>query len=207
MKKVLLFDYDGVIVNSLPVITRVYNRLFEKYNLNLHYTQEEFSMFYIDNFHKSLAKKAPADLLLTILKEKGEEFIRCKNEFKLFPGIRAVLVKLADRCEVIIISSNTTELIKQSMKLNRLDFIGEVIGGDIEPSKVKKINAQKNKHPGSELLYIGDTVGDINEAKKAGVATVAVTWGFHSKELLEKEKPDYLFDRPEDLLILMRFSS
>jgi phosphoglycolate phosphatase len=48
--------------------------------------------------------------------------------------------------------------------------------------------------------YIGDTTGDIREAKMAGIRTVAVTWGWHSRERLAKLQPDYLIDNPSDLL-------
>jgi len=53
-----------------------------------------------------------------------------------------------------------------------------------------------------DIYYIGDTTGDIKEGKEAGVKTVGVTWGWHSKALLAASRPDYLFDTPEDLLQL-----
>jgi phosphoglycolate phosphatase len=49
-------------------------------------------------------------------------------------------------------------------------------------------------------FYIGDTVGDIKEARAAGVWTVAVTWGWHSRERLLAARPDFLVDTPEELL-------
>jgi phosphoglycolate phosphatase len=49
-------------------------------------------------------------------------------------------------------------------------------------------------------FYIGDTTGDILEAREAGVQTVAVTWGWHSREKLVAVHPDFLVDRPEELL-------
>jgi phosphoglycolate phosphatase len=48
--------------------------------------------------------------------------------------------------------------------------------------------------------YIGDTAGDIREARAAGVRTVAVTWGWHSRERLAATQPDFLVDTPEELL-------
>ncbi|MGZ3648342.1 MAG: HAD family hydrolase [Syntrophales bacterium] len=47
---------------------------------------------------------------------------------------------------------------------------------------------------------MGDTTGDIKEARLAGVRTVAVTWGWHSKEKLETVRPDYLIETVKDLL-------
>lgn len=42
--------------------------------------------------------------------------------------------------------------------------------------------------------------GDVREAREAGVRTVAVTWGWHPRERLERACPDVLIDKPEDLL-------
>ena len=198
MKKVLLFDYDGVVVDSLPIICSTYNGLFKKYGINLNYSEEEFSEFYISNFHESLAKAVPADILPTILDEKGETFVKRNKDFKIFPGMIKILNKLTENNVVIIITSNTTKFVQENMKLNNLPEL-EVIGGDIELSKVKKIKVKKEKYPDAEIYYIGDTQGDVKEAKEAKVKSVAVTWGFHHRELLEKENPDYLLDRPEEL--------
>jgi phosphoglycolate phosphatase len=45
-------------------------------------------------------------------------------------------------------------------------------------------------------------VGDIKEGRLAGVTTVAVTWGWHSKEKLQAAGPDLLVEEPEGLLTL-----
>jgi len=51
-----------------------------------------------------------------------------------------------------------------------------------------------------QIYYIGDTAGDIREARNAGVHAVAVSWGWHSRERIEAVAPDFIADRPEDLL-------
>lgn len=50
--------------------------------------------------------------------------------------------------------------------------------------------------------YIGDTVGDIKEAKSAKVTTVAVTWGWHDLDQLQQAQPDSLVHHPSELLSL-----
>ena len=47
-------------------------------------------------------------------------------------------------------------------------------------------------------LYFGDTPLDITAAKAAGVRVVAVATGNHSKDILRKEKPDYLLPDMSD---------
>ena len=54
-----------------------------------------------------------------------------------------------------------------------------------------------------DAIYIGDEVRDIKSAKKAGIPIAAVTFGFNSKEALEKESPDYLCDTPAELVKIL----
>ena len=87
------------------------------------------------------------------------------------------------------------------------DFEGifqEVLGSDFMLSKKDKILHVIKKYNVTlqDIYYIGDTTGDIKEGKQAGVKTVGVTWGWHSKEKMAASQPDYLFDKPEDLLQL-----
>jgi len=49
-------------------------------------------------------------------------------------------------------------------------------------------------------MYVGDTSVDIQTAKNAGLISVAVTWGFRSKQSLLAENPDYIIDTPQELL-------
>ena len=54
--------------------------------------------------------------------------------------------------------------------------------------------------PAAEAAYVGDSPFDVQAAKAAGVAAVAVTWGgFHTRERLAREAPDELVDTPEEL--------
>ena len=69
-------------------------------------------------------------------------------------------------------------------------------------SKIDKINhaVSEFKANKDQTYYVGDTTGDIREAKTAGVRTVAVAWGWHSRERLAAVRPDHLVDKPQDLL-------
>jgi len=45
-----------------------------------------------------------------------------------------------------------------------------------------------------EILYVGYTIFDIQAAKKAGVASGAICQGYHTRDRLEAENPDFLFN-------------
>lgn len=50
-----------------------------------------------------------------------------------------------------------------------------------------------------EMLYIGDTNVDMKTGRGAGMRTAGVLWGFRGRDELEKESPDYLVKKPEEL--------
>jgi len=85
-------------------------------------------------------------------------------------------------------------------------YFREIFGSDFHFSKKEKIDHALEKYGvgREQAFYIGDTVGDIREARAAGVRSVAVTWGWHGRERLAAVNPDFLIDTPEELLAIGR---
>jgi phosphoglycolate phosphatase len=70
-------------------------------------------------------------------------------------------------------------------------------------SKTRRITAARSRFgPERPAWYVGDTVGDILEAREAGVRTVGAAWGWHGPERLGRVRPDRLAHEPQDLLDL-----
>ena len=82
-------------------------------------------------------------------------------------------------------------------------FSDVVCSDDVKKPKpdAESIVKIQNKYQVSpdRILYIGDGINDIKCARKANVECVAITWGDLTKELLEKEKPDFLIDTIDEL--------
>jgi len=53
--------------------------------------------------------------------------------------------------------------------------------------------------PSEGACYVGDAPFDLRAARAAGVAAIAVTWGFFSRAALEPEAPDLIVDRVDEL--------
>jgi phosphoglycolate phosphatase-like HAD superfamily hydrolase len=47
---------------------------------------------------------------------------------------------------------------------------------------------------------VGDETRDIEAAKKSHIKVIAVSWGFNSRQVLEKYSPDFLIDYPGELI-------
>ena len=202
--KIFLFDFDGVIINTLPIAVETYNKLLADHKIPKKFTPDKFAELFLNNFHESFEKIVPDEAIRdAIIKKSGHEFVRREADFEVFEQIKETLSKLSQAGKIIIISSNRTHFIQELLKRRGITGISGILGDDAAKSKIIKINWQKEKYPAANIYYIGDTVGDIREGKQTKVITVAVSWGFHPRKLLEKENPDYLFDKPEELLKLI----
>ncbi len=127
------------------------------------------------------------------------------------PRIKDVVLNLSQKFLLFIVSSTNTNPIRAFLKQNNLEnCFREIYGNDVHASKVEKIGILLKQYTldPKDCLFITDTVGDIREARKCNVDSVAVTWGYHSREMLEREKPVAVVDRSEELgdFISKRFS-
>jgi phosphoglycolate phosphatase len=202
--KLLLFDFDGVLVDSIDVYEKTVTDCLKQIGQPLTRGRGEFLELFEGNFYESLKQRgvnmdkfvaASVDILSKVN----------YTDMKPFDAIRPVLRELAKNHPMIVISSNDTPTIAEALRL--YDFEGifqEILGSDFMLSKKDKIlyAAKKYNATISDIYYIGDTTGDMKEGRQADITTVGVTWGWHSKELMATSQPDYLFDKPEDLLKL-----
>jgi phosphoglycolate phosphatase len=63
---------------------------------------------------------------------------------------------------------------------------------------------KKYRVTAEEILYVGDEHRDIEACQKTGVKMAAVTWGFDPLSLLQRGGPDYIADRPEDIITAVK---
>ncbi len=204
MQKLFLFDFDGVLVDSLEVYERRVKLCLEKIGNPIIQSRNDFLDLFEDNFYQGIIKKG-VDLAEFM---NASRSIPTKDDYEQmtpFSPIFPVLAELRKNNILTVVSSNISHVIR--VILSRYGFNGcfrEVMGADFGYSKEEKIlHALKSfQMEKDRTYYVGDTVGDIKEARLAGVKTVAVTWGWHAKDKLETANPDYLIEVPDDLLTI-----
>ena len=77
-------------------------------------------------------------------------------------------------------------------------------GAETARSKVEKIHALQERFPGQDVYwYVGDTAGDIREAREAGATPVGVAWGWHEPEMLREAGAERVAATPAELLTIL----
>ncbi|GGB58353.1 hypothetical protein GCM10011316_33010 [Roseibium aquae] len=82
---------------------------------------------------------------------------------------------------------------------------GKVYGSELDGTRSAKaellahILAEEGVVP-SECVMIGDRKHDLIGAQANGVAAIGVLWGYGSRQELEDQGPDYIAEKPADLL-------
>ncbi|MBM3232725.1 HAD family hydrolase [Candidatus Pacearchaeota archaeon] len=81
-------------------------------------------------------------------------------------------------------------------------IFSEILGFETHKSKEEKFRILFSKHnlKIDECIFVTDTLGDIFEASKVGLRTIAVDFGFHDKGRLKKGKPLMILSKFEDIL-------
>ncbi len=203
-KKLLLFDFDGVIADSMGLVRIFYNKIHEKYGLPYANTEKNISDLFHKNVYEGLMDAGlPSDKAHDFLNDMKKMTFENEGLYLPFDGIKEALNVLYKKGHTLgIISSNHTDIIKRFFeKYSFDDIFTEIHGAEENTSKVEKIKMLMEKlgFAATETYYIGDTVGDVGEGKIAGVHTVAVCWGYHSRLELESADPEFIFDVPKEL--------
>lgn len=190
---VIMFDFDGVVADSFEVFYTEFTGAVKDLGYEKLNSKESLLKLMEGNPIAGLVKMG---FPVWRLKQLGEQFAPRIQEANLrvqpFEGMPSLLSELAALHPLYVITSNQTIAVEQFLERHGVTGVLEVFGSDKESSKVKKIRKVRKKHPGCQGWYIGDTKGDMVEAKTAGAIPVAVTWGWHPEATLAQAKPKHM---------------
>lgn len=207
MIKLIIFDYDGVIMDSFSTVHEVYMTMCESLGKDCPEKFEDFKNIYGYN-SKELIKRlgfSEED------RKKGREIFKrevVKKNPSIFKGIDEVIKKLGEKYSLVLISSNNINEVKQKLKKHGLiEEFDLIFGGSSSPMRkspvIKKVMKQFNVSP-EEVIVIGDRNPDYDKAIEAGLNTsniilVEYGWGY-DKDKIKNNEIKTKVNKPEDIL-------
>ncbi len=209
LKKYIIFDFDGTLVDSKDLSIKIINQLAVKYRF------EPLSSKKIEALRKLSIVDRCRQLNFPIYKipfaalEFLSRYRNSTGQLALFDGIKELLDRLkAHGYEIAIISSNSEATIKEFLRKNKIDTISDVICSQniFGKDQVLKTFLKKHGLKRSQVLYVGDELRDIVACKEANIKIIWVSWGFDAIEATEKQPPNYVAHRPSDIFKIAKIA-
>ncbi len=203
-RRLLMLDYDGVIVDSLDVYCRVVPPILAQNGFPHLATRDHIVAFDDGNWFESLAAADVPMSVARTIEEAVAEVVAEGTELRPFDGIPEVIERLGEQHVIVVVTSSNSAVVKDFLVQHGIGGIRAILGSDAHTSKVHKIHEASARYGrGLEPWFVGDTVGDIAEGKTAGVRTIGAAWGWHSLEKLRLAAPDGIACAPGDLVKLL----
>ncbi len=202
MIKLIIFDYDGVVVDSFSNIHEVYQTIAKEFGVDCPENVEDFRKLYGYNLREcNINLGIPIGKELIINQIFNREILKKKP--KLFEGIDNVIKKLSEKYELVLLSSNfKEEIASKTRKFDLKKYFSEIIGkeGDnfIRKSEIIPELLKERKITIDEVIFIGDRDNDWDACKKIDLQNIILVnygWG-HTKQ----KEQDFQVDSSMDIL-------
>ena len=214
MQKVIFFDLDGTVLDTLQDIADCMNMAIK----DLGYEPKTYAEYRpvvgndAPNFVKKLLGEMPYDKLMYIWNYYipfVEKYGTQKS--KVFNGVKEVLLTLKERGYKLVLYTNKTPdellpFIDKFLSNLGFDLILGVGGTEFSkpcPKKVleimKDFNATKEN-----AFFVGDGETDMLTAVNSGIAAIGVLWGNRDREQLEQCGANFIVEKPLELLDILK---
>lgn len=214
-KRLLIFDLDGTLVNTLKDLNAATNYALEKFNYPLR-TVEQTRNDIGNGVAKLIERSTPNGVnnpdypeVLKVFKEYYKEHY---FDYSLpYPNIKETLIKLKENGYLLAVVSNKFDEGAKKLVTYFFPNIFDRIQGALpnlnnkpHSDLVNKVLSELDIKNTQEVLYIGDTEVDYQTAVNSNVDCVLVAYGYRNRtQLLEKTKNSPIIDSIDELFSLL----
>lgn len=205
--KTVIFDLDGTLGDTLPLIYRAFNAALEpEYGRTL--SEAEIRTLFGPPDNHILRRLLPGPAGDAAFQRYLDVYVRDHAELAhAFDGIKDLVLRAKTagyRIGVVTGKSRQTALYSLEA-FGLLDAFSTVYGGDDvekqkpDPEAVVNILRDLGHQPGDPGFFVGDSAADVIAGRAAGLRTVAVTWGSPDHDELFASHPDIVVDTMDEL--------
>lgn len=211
----ILWDLDGTLVDSMPVIAQAMNKTRQAFDL-APLSLAELKPFIGPSIHPTFGHFLNTDDAERIDAAVRHYRALCDEtlgDIPVFAGVEAVLESLAEAgCQQFVATAKFRPVARELLQLTGLDrwFIevyGSGEGGALghKPELLAHLLAEEGLRP-AETLMIGDTHYDMAAARANDLTAIGVAWGYGENETLLEGGAHRLVNTPDELLAAIRAS-
>ena len=200
----LLFDLDGTLLDTNPLIIASFRHTFDYYFPEQTYRDEDIYRFIGPTLEKSFRELNEPEW------KEMQAFYRSFNiamHDQLvveYPGVIEGLYRLhAKGYKMGVVTSKGRPVVERGLRLFNIDRLFDVVvtADDVENEKphaepVERALKALGSSP-ERAVMVGDNDTDIYSGKNAGTKTVAVGWALKGRPFLESLEPDVIIDSME----------
>lgn len=211
MIKIVVFDLDGTLVNSLVDLAQSVNKGLKKAGLK-EKPIENYNK-YVGNGREIMIKRAMGSFAsdeekLNIVREtfNSEYKIHCNDNTSSYDGCAELLKKLDElKIKTAVLSNKPDEFVGRILKKVYPEHIFTEAWGKKPEYKIKPdgeaLLAILEKHgiSGNECIYVGDSDVDVYTAQNAGVKMAGVEWGFRGRDELLSTGAEFVASNANEL--------
>jgi phosphoglycolate phosphatase len=186
--KLLIFDLDGTLIDSLPDLTDAANRVRQHFNLSTFQPEEVRKL--VGQGARSLVARALPGATNDDIEEGLKIFLdynlaHIVDKTRVYPKVPETLELLkAKRIPLCVLSNKNVALCREVLSKLGLDkYFPTVVGADSfpfrKPSPEPILALLKKFAVGTmECAMIGDSINDMAAGEGAGVITVGCSYGY-----------------------------
>lgn len=203
--KLILFDLDGTLVDTSRDITKALNYAIKPYSPKILTVEDTIKMIGegITKLVEGLLENEKSQVKDVAIKRFLDYYSEHLIDYaSIYPHVRETLERLDGYKKAVISNKREFLSIRLLDKINLLKYFDLVVGSDT--TSEKKPSALPVKYALSRLcaepdesVIVGDSNYDIEAGKKAGIKTIAVTYGYKQRYLLMNA--DYIIDSLQEL--------
>ncbi len=210
--KLLIFDLDGTLINTLQDLANCCNHALQLHGFPTH---ETFAYkYFVGNGIDMLVERALPEThrQTAIIESVKTDFIayyeqHAQDHTKPYTGIPELLIMLKEKGYLLSVASNkyheaTVPLVQHYFPTVGFDLIlGHRSGRAAKPDPDIVLDTLNTLSVGpDDCFYVGDSSVDMITAVRAGVKAIGVTWGFRTEEELRENGANYIVHEPSQLL-------
>lgn len=215
MKSLIIFDLDGTLLNTIDDLGTAANHTLSLHGYPTHHISS-YPYFVGNGISKLIERVLPEeDRNEATVAKLREDFVDYYDKHlidltKPYPGINDMLDELNARGIAMAVASNKYQSAAETIirhffpQIPWVTIEGQKPGVPTKPDP-SVVFGILSEHftPKPQVLYVGDSGVDMETARRAGLESVGVTWGFRPESELSEALADHIIHAPSELIDLV----